>query len=169
MAQRTGTYRGRPTWSGYDVAQVCLNGHVTNSMTEARPLHSVDFCAACGSRTLTKCESCSAPIRGEYHSRIQALYKAPAYCIKCGLPFPWTAARVEAAKSLAEASDLTEHEQLQLASSIQDVMTDTPKTEVASLRIRGLLAKAGKEVGSALRKVIVDVASEAAKKIIFGP
>jgi hypothetical protein len=166
----SGVFRGRDYWSGYDTAQICLNGHVTSDVVQANPLHSQDFCSSCGARTTTQCPSCKEPIRGRYHHpKVYAPYGAPAYCHKCGTSYPWTAARIEAAKSLAdEIAGLDESEKLLLKTSIDDIVRDTPSTQAASLRFKKFAAKGGKEVVSAMRDILVDVVSETVKKAIWG-
>jgi hypothetical protein len=155
----------------YDTAQVCMNGHLASGSFHDSPEFRKKFCDKCGEPTITQCMSCTAEIRGHYRGGWVSTRKppVPSFCRECGKPFPWTSRRLEAASVLAAESELNEQEREQLESSLRDVLTDTPKTEVASVRIKRLLSKAGKEVGGALRKVIVDVASEAAKKTILGP
>jgi hypothetical protein len=49
--------------------------------------------------------------------------------------------------------------------SIEQITKDTPQAQVASKRLVRLLTKIGKGSASAIRDILVDVASEAAKKI----
>ena len=51
----------------YDIAQVCLNGHLINASTQRSPEFSKKFCSRCGAPTTTTCTQCDAPIQGEYH------------------------------------------------------------------------------------------------------
>ncbi|MGH9204225.1 MAG: DUF2321 domain-containing protein, partial [Vicinamibacterales bacterium] len=93
---------------GYDTAQICHNGHVINSVVQANPSHSQEFCSSCGARRITQCSSCNEPIRGHYHhQRVNAPYHAPGYCHKCGAAYPWTAAKIEAAKSARSSFRMT--------------------------------------------------------------
>jgi len=55
-----------------------------------------------------------------------------------------------------------------LKESIPELVQDTPKTGVAALRVKRLLAKAGAEAGSLLHDIIVDTISETARKVIWG-
>ncbi|MGO9245239.1 MAG: DUF2321 domain-containing protein [Verrucomicrobiia bacterium] len=74
---------------GYDVGQVCLNGHSANSSSASMPQFNQDHCERCGERTITACLHCQTSIRGRYHFRnvLGALkYDPPAYCYKCGKP-----------------------------------------------------------------------------------
>ncbi|HUW13292.1 MAG TPA: DUF2321 domain-containing protein, partial [Anaerolineae bacterium] len=92
--------------SWYDTAQVCLNGHPVNDMVRAAPERNMDFCKECGARTITACQHCKAAIQGEYHvPGVFALgfpYSPPAFCHNCGAAYPWTEARLGAARDLAD-------------------------------------------------------------------
>ena len=94
--------------SYYDVAQVCLNGHMVNDTWQSSPNFSKDICPKCGAKTIIECPAC--------HKRIQGFYHVPgvittrsasvrAYCHACGKPYPWTLATIDAAKALAEELD----------------------------------------------------------------
>ena len=51
----------------YDIAQICREGHVVNTMARDYPESNEAFCAKCGSATVTACDGCQAAIRGHYH------------------------------------------------------------------------------------------------------
>ncbi|MCL4301435.1 MAG: DUF2321 domain-containing protein [Anaerolineae bacterium] len=51
-----------------------------------------------------------------------------------------------------------------LKQSIRELTQETPKTEVAAIRVRKFLAKAGGQALGMFREILVDVASETAKK-----
>lgn len=162
---------GDDEWS--DSAQVCLNGHPINSTVNARPDLNRKFCARCGQQTILECLNCHAAIRG--YSGSQALgiayaigYEPPAYCDACGAPFPWTEARIKAAKDLAaELEGLADHERALLAASIDDLVRDTPRTQLAATRFKKLLAKVKERGGAVLWDMVKGLASEAAKKILL--
>ena len=42
---------------GYDVRQVCLNGHEINCFAESKPRRNKDYCDRCGEPTITDCHS----------------------------------------------------------------------------------------------------------------
>jgi len=68
MLFRDGDDFGRGTYHDwYDVAQVCLNGHLVNAKTKDSPQHNKDFCTKCGNETITKCPECNQDIPGDYH------------------------------------------------------------------------------------------------------
>ena len=156
----------------YDVAQVCLNGHTITEYATASPDHRKDFCPKCGAGTVDSCPHCSAGIQGYYH--VPGVFSfedftPPAFCHACGKPYPWTKAMVEAAQALAEEmAGLNESERILLKASIEDLVKDSPKTQVAIVRFKKLAARGGKEVVQAFRDILVDVVSETAKKAIWG-
>lgn len=157
--------------SRYLTAQVCPNGHVVTSSLEWGDMNS-PFCPECGKPTVTACE-CGTPIRGLYHVPgfvgVGEKYTPPAYCYSCGKPFPWTQQRLDAARELIDESEgLSDDEKAALSGTLDDLLSDTPKTEVAALKFKRLAAKTGVEVAGALRSVLVDVMSEAARKAVFG-
>lgn len=154
---------------GYDVAEVCLNGHVITEMAASYPAHRKPFCPDCGAATVTACPSCQAAIQGYYH--VPGVFggfrekKAPAFCHNCGDPYPWTSVRIEAAKEMAlEAEDLDEDERKLLAASIDDIVRDTPRTQLAAGRVKRLVAKMGQGAAGAMRDIAVAIGTEAPKK-----
>lgn len=155
----------------YDVAQICLNGHMVNSTWASSPEFSKDFCPKCGTRTITECQACKVRIQG--HCHITGFISARptsvrAYCHACGKPYPWTSARIEAARAIAQELDgLSDAERISLQASIDDLVADTPRTEVAVVRFKKLAAKAGKHGMDALKNVLVNVVSEAAKRQLW--
>lgn len=157
----------------YDVAQICRNGHVINSMARNAPEIKQEFCDRCGEPTLTSCQKCDRPIRGYYDvpGVIGGFdYSAPSYCHACGAPHPWTEARLAAAQELAETFDeLSDEEQGQLKQSLEDLTRDTPRTAVAESRFKRLVKKAGADAYEGMRSILVEVVSESVKKSLFGP
>lgn len=110
----------------YDIAQVCLNGHVTNSMARGSPASNQPFCHKCGERTIIPCPSCDADIRGYYHVEgvffVVGDYSAPAFCFQCGKPFPWTARGLDAANELADTFEgISEEDREELKKSLDEL------------------------------------------------
>ena len=157
----------------YDTAQVCRNGHAINDRAGRSPQHNQPFCDKCGAPTLTACESCQTPIRGDYISDVVFgggfAYVPPAYCLNCGQPYPWMGAALDAARDLADELDgLSAEERESLKGTLDDLVRDSARTPVASLRFKKLVAKTGKEGAGMLKDVLVGVVSEAARKAIWG-
>ena len=55
-----------------------------------------------------------------------------------------------------------------LKASIDDIAANTPMTEVAVVRLKRLIPKLAKDSADVLRRLVVDVASETAKKMMTG-
>src|SRR5438874_2043939 len=121
--------RGEEDW--YDTLQVCLNGHVITQYGQSQPDGLKAFCTRCGARTITDCPAYTTPMHGYHHMSVLHISAAeiPRFCHACGQAFPWTEARVQAAKDLAEELDsLSDSEKEQLKHSIDDIVQDTPNT-----------------------------------------
>ena len=153
----------------YDIAQICTSGHVINSCFVSTPHINRNFCERCGAPTIINCPYCSATIRGSYRTRSStSSFTRPSYCPDCGKAYPWIEARLKAAQELSdEVDNLSPEERSLLKKSLDDIVRDTPQTTVAANRFKRLVAKAGKPVADAFRDILVDILSEAAKKIIW--
>lgn len=158
--------------SYYDLAQICDNGHVINSMAYGYPQSNQNFCDRCGAKTTTQCPECLTNIRGYYHVPgvfTTGGYDAPSYCFNCRAAYPWTQSSLEAANKLAdETESLTKEGKEQLKRSLSDLIREGPKTVIAETRFKKLMKKAGKDTYDAMRSILVDVVSEAVKKSVFG-
>ncbi len=156
----------------YSKAQVCVNGHVVNDWTEAFPEKLENYCHICGAKTIMNCQKCSASIRGFHHvPGVISLshYVTPRFCHNCGEPFPWTESRLKAAKELVgEATMLSSTEKEELSMSIEDMVMDTPNAQVATVRYKRLITKAGQTIANGARDIIVDIVSESIKKALWG-
>ena len=168
MPRSFGAFEEEPSW--YDVAQICMNWHVANSATQRYPDQNKNFCDKCGDPTITACPACNRPVRGKYHAPGVIVIgddPAPAHCIECGKPYPWTERRLAAAKKLAqEMEGLTVEQRGLLARSLDDLVRDTPQTPVAATRFKQPMAKVGSAAAKGLRDIVVDIASETAKKTL---
>lgn len=155
----------------YDVAQVCLNGHLVNDRTKSSPDHNQAFCGKCGKPTIIACPKCNSPIRGYYHvPRVVALGSDAVdnFCLACGAPYPWTSEKLEAARAYAdEAEGLSPEEKEIFKKSFDDLIVESPRTQLAVIRFKKLLPKVGQQIGGALRDLLVDIASETAKKALW--
>lgn len=151
---------------GYDVMQVCLNGHSITSSAVRYPDFRQDFCSSCGSRTLMACEACETPIRGRYHSGALSIREIPVpkYCHGCGAPYPWQLAAIENLKDLLEAGDVAPKDLDTVVLALPDVIHETPKSESAALKVARVLKTMRKPAYDLAVKVVTDLASETAKK-----
>jgi len=153
---------------GFDVAQVCENGHVITTIIRSSPQVGRQFCTACGAPTLQACRQCGEPIPGEYHTPgflRHVTYTPPKYCGACGKPFPWTETTLSELREFAKTVDgLSDEDRKSLEEAIDDLARDTPRTERAALTVRLLVPKLSQEAWSAMRAILVSVATEAAKR-----
>jgi hypothetical protein len=153
---------------GYDVAQICQNGHVISGYSRSYPQHSEKFCQKCGAPTITNCPGCETPIRGAYLEGFPSDYQAPGFCLNCGVPYPWTQARIQAAHELAQELDgLDKQERDILEKSIDDLIKDSPSTPVAVTRFKKIMVKVGQTSASLFREILTDVLSETARKLLW--
>lgn len=156
--------------SWYDIAQICINGHVINSMAKEHPERNSKYCSKCGHPTISTCPNCNQAIQGYYHIPHVAGhgYTRPAFCINCGTEFPWTDTALKAAKELSdELSELSPDELKKLKESFEDLVKDSPKTAVAATRFKSIISKVGKSTAEGFRTILIDVLSETAKKMIW--
>jgi hypothetical protein len=157
--------------SWYDVMQVCLNGHQITTILISNPQGGRKHCSKCGAATISKCLNCEANIPGYYHVPNVFAFaedKPPAFCHNCGKPYPWTEARLKGAQEYAdEIEGLSESEKQSLKSSLDDLVSDSPLTELAATRFKRLVGKAGKSVADGFRSILADVVSETVRKMIW--
>ena len=91
-----------------------------------------------------------------------------SFCQGCGAAYPWTTSAVKAARELiADTEELTAEEREQLSASLDDLVRDSARTEVAAGRFKRLAAKAGGETANALKSILISVATETAKRAIW--
>lgn len=150
----------------YETALICLKGHVITSTIESSPESVTPFCTMCGSKTISSCPNCGARILG-YHNIpgvIHAFYDIPAYCHQCGKPYPWTEEKLKAAKELIDLAEIPNEEKQSIKDDLPELMVDTPRTAVAVTKVSIFLKKASREIAHALRDILIDIASETAKK-----
>lgn len=156
--------------NGYDMAQICEQGHIITMFGESRKSNTKKFCTDCGAPTITECSNCHETIRGYHHvanSRVIASVpdEAPAFCHNCGKAYPWTENKMRAATALIEeAEGLSDSEKEALTKSLPDLVRDVPATEVAVLRFKKYLPKAGTAVYNAFKSVAVSIVTEEVKK-----
>ena len=151
--------------SRYHVAQICENGHCINAFYDDHSSENQAFCERCGARTIIECPSCHTKIRGYKDIGLPYQYVVPAYCYQCGAPFPWTQSAIEAAAELIrEDEQLAPENQTALVASLPDIITETPKSQLAAVHLKKALAAAGKFTADGLRQFAIDFGCELVKK-----
>jgi len=92
-------------------------------------------------------------------------YERASYCKHCGKPYPWTETALETATELIEEEETLDPVQRdKLVSSLPDLIAETPKTQVAVVRVKKFLASAGKFTADAIRQFVIDFGCELAKQ-----
>jgi hypothetical protein len=95
-------------------------------------------------------------------------YETPKFCINCGEPFPWTRSKIKAANDLAkELQSIDDQDRDILEKSINELTKDTASTQVAAVRFKKIMVKAGNNAASMFRDILTDVLSETVKKILW--
>jgi hypothetical protein len=122
----------------------------------------LSFCPDCGAPAVKACEHCNATIeRDPYYTA------KPLHCSSCGTAFPWTESALTAAKEYTdEAEGLTAEDKTALIATFHDLTVDTPKSELAAHRFKKFLKKLAPDVAEGIRKTIVEIASDAAAKLL---
>jgi hypothetical protein len=138
--------------------------------------NTTEFCAKCGAIGIARCPECKDSIRGAglyygLHGDWTLgghLLRPPAYCPRCGKPFPWTKLALEAAEQLVlEMDELSRDEKASLTSSFSDLVRDTPTTPVAMARYKKLIANAAEGSKQALKEIMVAVVVDSVKRGLF--
>ena len=152
----------------YDVALICENGHAINSNFYKFPERNSDYCSRCGACAIHKCPNCGKDIKGSFVDDeifFISRYKVPSFCEFCGNPFPWTKSAIEnAALLICEEESVSESSKNSLVESLPDVISETPGTSVAVIRLKKFLTSAGKFTADGIRQFVIDFGCELAKK-----
>ena len=150
----------------YDVMQVCTNGHEITAFAVSQPSSRRPFCESCGAETILTCPTCNRPLRGYRHiSGVVGLFdtSVPPYCADCGSPYPWQQSRMTNVVQVLQEAHVSEADLEIVTSLLPDISRETPKTDIASLKVRAIINRISDEQ---MRKVVVKaitrIASESA-------
>lgn len=150
-------------------AKICTKGH---TLVESRPLNDNEYCEKCGATMIAKCPKCGKSIKEwHYDDRIIAAairnFPRPLYCKSCGNPYPWTESAIQNAKLLIQEEEkFSEQLRTSLVDSLPDIVSETPGTNVAVVRVKKFFASAGKFTSDAIRQFVIDFGCELAKKLL---
>jgi len=172
--------------SYFDIAQICLNGHIINGEYRKHPENNQVHCSRCGEKTITSCPSCGNEIKGDEtlytpgHSKgvygtvkpvtvnehLFPMGDIPRFCINCGKPFPWTVRDSEQLYAIVdEVKALDPLEKANMKRSIDDLMRDTG-IELGKTHLKLFLQKAGKQVFESFKSVLISIISASVRKQI---
>lgn len=158
-------------------------GHLRNSDLEKHLAKNEKACSICGSHVISACPVCKAPLRGAYYARKPMYGSAnydiwsgtsskapiigytdqriahdvniPAYCHNCGEPYPWTVARLQAFETIVDSlDDVSPELKTKLKEFFPDIITQTPRSELAVIFLEKALKAAGPFTHSLLEEWI---------------
>ncbi len=147
----------------HDVAEICENGHVISTAIRANSAKHEPFCATCGAPTIVACPKCDATIRGESNAMYDS-WRFPNYCVSCSAAFPWTTRGLKAASELVDLSTLSTDQKRDIKAELPELAHDTARTKVAALKVGRFMKSVAPEIAAAMREILVNIATEAAKK-----
>ena len=157
----------------YRPALICTNGHIITT-NASHSSFSTPYCAKCGAPTISSCPNCHHQIDGDYHVdgviNLAGCYdmQLPAYCPYCGNPFPWTETAINSAINLINAAEsLSNEEKVIFKENVSEILSETPKTKVSTIRIHKILTKISPTIANGIKDVLVEVCAESVKKILF--
>jgi hypothetical protein len=147
---------------------VCLNGHqLTDRASMSEQI--TGFCTKCGAKLIDCCPSCQHAIYG--YEEMDGVFDwtlaptpIPKYCEKCGKPFPWTQASIEAIQELIDYSSIQQKDKNELAESVDDLIKETPKSQVSVVKWKTI----GKSLLKDAHAILINVCSEALLKALYG-
>lgn len=156
----------------YDVAQICLNGHVVNDSAKSNPKRNENYCRKCGAKTITACPNCNHEIRGYYHvpGVVSAGFEfpAPRFCSSCGKPYPWTETAIRVFKDLIlKTKKLSSKEIEYLIENVENLFRDDVVAEITARKYTTILSKVKKEALNEIKELMIGFASEVGKRILF--
>jgi hypothetical protein len=94
----------------------------------------------------------------------------PAYCPNCAAAYPWTEAKLAAAKELlGELEGLSSDERVQVSRDLADLMRDTVKSELAATRFKRVYLKAKGPAKAALEHMATELFTAGVKALVGLP
>ncbi|MBL8759991.1 MAG: DUF2321 domain-containing protein [Phycisphaerae bacterium] len=162
---------------GYYEGLVCENAHKVARRTFGNHAEGTEYCDQCGAKAHCQCPSCRKMIRGgevpatidnrRNASADDKTWPLPWYCYACGQAYPWTQRKIDAAQQLVdELEELTTFEREGLKTSIPDLMSQTPNSDLAAIRWRQAIGKVSAISQQILVKLLADIAAESIKKAL---
>ena len=151
----------------YYNATICLNGHVVDK----RIANAQKYCSTCGKETYSVCTNCQQPIHGVI--KLDGVigvskYDKPYFCHECGAPYPWTQKILDNAVELVSLDDeLDDISKELIKSAIPDLLIETSTTPIAAAKYKKGMNKAGQIIKDSMTQLLLDVACEVAKKLLF--
>lgn len=153
--------------SNRDSALICENGHIINGSFRNEPQRNQQFCSDCGAPTIHTCPHCGREIPGDHTGDFGYAipWNLPKYCGYCGKPFPWTQSAIESTSLIIkEETELSEELKRQVTESLPDIVSETPRTTLAAMRIKKVFSSGTSIAAEMIRQFVIDFGCELAKK-----
>ena len=161
----------------------CRNGHFIGFVPETNPRYRhvgvfhewqerqaqekmarLAFCSQCGADNINGCLYCETTIEDDEEYRSAR----PSYCCTCGKPFPWIETALKTAEKYTDdLQELDAEDRADLKATFIDLTRNTSRTDIAANRFMGHVRKLSSTAGEVLKGIIIEIASEAAKRIIY--
>lgn len=153
--------------TSYHGASICTNGHVISKYDANKQ----NFCSHCGAPVISACRHCNRAICGlpdtDYAILGSRTYIRPDYCDNCGKPYPWTELAIQTATLLIQEEDELSEQLKEIAiQALPDIVTETPRTNLAVVRIKKVLVTAGKFTADGIRQFAIDFGCELAQRLL---
>ena len=143
----------------YDTAQVCLNGHLITDSANSHPELRKNKCNKCGADTITGCQNCKSPIKGD--SRVPGVfmmtssYHRPMFCENCAFPYPWIEGITKSCSALIDLSEiLSQQEKEELVININSVMKTDSSVGIARVKARRTLDRIEEDLKQEIDKIL---------------
>lgn len=117
------------------------------------------------------CTNCNNYVKGicESEDTFDFYYNPPAYCEKCGNPYPWTAKIIENAVEIISLDEHLPDEIKQIIKdAIPDLIVDSVMAPVATVKYRKFTQSAADYTQDGLKNLLIDVVSETVKNSSWG-
>ena len=154
--------------SWYDIAQICLEGHVVNRSSQKNSESNEVHCHTCGEETLTKCTQCGTDIRGLHYINGSPAYhySRPNHCHNCGEPFPWIISHIKLIGELVDELGLEKNDRETLRNEAKHIVCDTQRTTLARSIFKKILSSLNSGMLKTFSKSLIDMGIEKVNEIV---
>lgn len=124
------------------------------------------FCSECGAETIEVCPACGTPIRGARRDHLgPQRYQKPAYCSKCGSPFPWQQSGLDSAvEVIGDLEGIDAEDRTSIQQALPDLARETPRTPRAKQILKTVVGKLGSGARSLLFEALKKIVTESTKR-----
>lgn len=155
----------------FDVAQICLHGHIVNDSTMSFPQDNSPVCKICGAKTITNCPVCGEPIQGALRTSERfdiPEYIEPAYCHHCGNLYPWSVEKIDTALDFfIDHKIITSEQKLQMKEMIVDLVEGTDNNKLSTLHVKSYLKSLSSGDVESVKGMIGGLLNDSAKQSMF--